>query len=73
VDGVEVLLVIRPAGREVWVDLHHPLVNPASNPSAVARATQSSFKELAELDAFTLVHDLPSAVAQLRLPQGWIL
>jgi ATP-dependent helicase YprA (DUF1998 family) len=73
VDGVEVPLVIRTAGREVWVDLHHPLVNPASNPSAVARAAQSSFKELAELDAFTLVHDLPSAVAQLRLPQGWIL
>jgi hypothetical protein len=30
------------------------------------------FKELAEFDAFTLVHDLPSAVAKLRLPDGWV-
>ncbi len=70
--GVEVPLVVTSNGREVWVDVHHPLVDPAASPSAVALAAQSSFKELVELDAFTLVHDLPSAVAHLRLPEGWI-
>jgi hypothetical protein len=71
-EGVEVPLVIRPADREVWVDVHHPLVDPADSLSPVALAAQSSFKEIVELDAFTLMHDLPSAVAQLRLPDGWV-
>ncbi len=72
VDGIEVPLVVRPVDRELWVDVHHPLVDPSANPSLVALAAQSSFKELVEIDAFTLVHDLPSAVAQLRLPDGWV-
>ena len=70
--GVEIPLVLKPQGREVWVDVHHPLVDAAANPSSVSQAAKTSFKELVELDAFTLVHDLPTAVAQLRLPDGWI-
>ncbi len=70
VDGVRVPLIVRPNGREVWVDVHHPLVDPASHPSAVATAAQAGFHELVELDAFTLVHDLPTAVGRLDLPEG---
>ena len=72
VDGVDVPLIAAPTGREVWVDVHHPLVDPAAMPSPVALAAQESFRELVEIDAFTLVHDLPSAVAQLSLPEGWV-
>lgn len=72
VDGVDVPLIVRPPGRQVWVDVHHPLVDPGELPSPVALAAQSSFREMVEIDAFTLVHDLPSAVAPLRLPEGWV-
>lgn len=72
VGGVTIPLLARTAGREVWIDVHHPLVDPSAQPSDVARAAQGSFTELVEVDAFTLVHDLPSAVAQLRLPAGWV-
>ncbi len=72
IEGVEIPMVVKPANREVWVDVHHPLVDPSARPSPVAQAAQSTFKELVEIDAFTLVHDLPSAVGQLRLPGGWV-
>lgn len=63
-------LVAKFAGREVWVDVHHPLVDPTASPSPVAVAAQASCKELVEIDAFTLAHDLPSAVSKLNLPNG---
>ncbi|MBK7074595.1 MAG: DEAD/DEAH box helicase [Myxococcales bacterium] len=68
--GVEVPLVISVGDREVWVDVHHPLVDPGAQPSDVATAAQDTFQELVQLDSFTLVHDLPSAVAMLQLPDG---
>jgi len=71
VHGVEVPLVVTSGNRELWVDVHHPLVDPSAEPSPVALAARLSFKELIEIDAFNLVHDLPSAVARLHLPDGW--
>jgi hypothetical protein len=68
--AVEVPLVLQSSGRQVWVDVHHPLVDPTAHPSAVAVAAQATFQELVEVDAFTLVHDLPTAVARLHLPDG---
>ncbi len=69
-DGVVVPMQFdAPTGR-VWVDVHHPLVNPALAPSGVAEAAQMAFQEVVELDAFTLVHDLPEAVRRLQLPEG---
>jgi hypothetical protein len=70
VDGVEVPLVLTLGERELWVDVHHALADPSANPSPVLLAAQASFRELVEIDAFTLLHDLPAAVAQLRLPDG---
>ena len=70
VGGVEVPLILKANGRQVWVDVHHPLVDPAAHPSPVAVAAQATFQELVELDAFTLVHDLPTAVGRLHLPDG---
>jgi ATP-dependent helicase YprA (DUF1998 family) len=70
IGDVEVPLIIESNARQVWVDVHHPLVDPAAHPSAVAAAAQSTFQELVELDLFTLVHDLPAAVARLQLPDG---
>jgi ATP-dependent helicase YprA (DUF1998 family) len=58
-----------PTGR-IWLDVHHSLVDPALAPSPVAGAAQMAFQEVVELDAFTLVHDLPEAVDQLQLPDG---
>jgi ATP-dependent helicase YprA (DUF1998 family) len=52
----------------VWIDVHHPLVDPAAAPSAVSLAARDAFQELVELDAFALVHDLPEAVRRLQLP-----
>ncbi|MEW6732742.1 MAG: DEAD/DEAH box helicase [Acidobacteriota bacterium] len=72
INGVEIPLVFSLAEREVWVDVHHPLVDPALSPSNVAIAAKASFRELVELDAFTLVHDLPAAVSQIQLPEGCI-
>ena len=43
---------------------------PTLRPSDVTGAAQLAFQEVVELDAFTLVHDLPEAVRQLQLPDG---
>lgn len=72
ISGVEIPLIFSLEGREVWVDVHHSLVDPALSPSKVAVLANKSFQELVELDTFTLTHDLPAAVAQLRLPEGWV-
>ena len=69
-EGVEIPLVVNAPGGEIWVDVHHALVDPALKPSDIAIAAQSSFQELVEIDAHTLVHDLPSAVARLQVPDG---
>lgn len=72
INGVEIPLIFSLDGREVWVDIHHSLVDPTLNQSKIAILANKSFQELVELDAFTLIHDLPTAVAELRLPEGWV-
>lgn len=72
VGDIQVPIIVKAGNREIWVDVHHPLVDPAAAPSAIALAAQSSFSELVQIDAFTLLHDLPAAVASLKLPEGWV-
>ena len=69
-DGVVVPMQFDAATGRVWLDVHHPLVDPTVSPSDVTGAAQLAFQEAVELDAFTLVHDLPEAVRQLQLPDG---
>lgn len=70
VDGVRVPLMLSLPSGDIWVDVHHPLVDPAASPSAVATAAQGHFKECVPIDAFDLQHDLPAAVEHLRIPKG---
>lgn len=69
VGDVEVPIIVRPGGREVWVDFHHALIDPEAAPSGVALKARAFFKELVEVDVFTLAHDLPSAVGRFRFQQ----
>ena len=61
------LLVHMPMG-DLCVDVHHPLIDPQAHGSPVVFAARSQFLESISLDAFELVHDLPSAVERLKLP-----
>ena len=63
-------MIVRPHGREVWIDFHHALVDPDLAPSAVALKARAQFTEFVAVDVFTLAHDLPSAVARLGLKEG---
>ncbi|MCB9759436.1 MAG: DEAD/DEAH box helicase [Alphaproteobacteria bacterium] len=67
-DGVTVPMQFEAATGAIWLDVHHPLIDPARAMSEVASAAQMAFQELVEVDAFTLVHDLPEAVRRLQLP-----
>jgi ATP-dependent helicase YprA (DUF1998 family) len=61
------LVVTRPGGGEIWVNIYHPLMDPeAANPE-VQRLAESEMAEFCVLDSFTLIHDLPAAVAALQL------
>jgi len=67
-NGVTVPLVVtRDDGSEVWVDVHHPLVDANIAPSHVREAAEAGFIEFCSLDAFTLRHDLPSAYDMLQV------
>ncbi len=70
VGGGIVPMQFTTATGPVWLDVHHPLVDPALQPSDVTAAAQLAFQEVVELDAFSLSHDLPQAVRQLQLPNG---
>ena len=63
------LIVHLPSG-DLCVDVHHPLVDPIGAPSEVVFAGQGEFLETLSLDAFELLHDLPSAFRRLNLPDG---
>ena len=69
VDDVQVPIIVRPEGREVWVDFHHALTDPEAAPSGVALKARAFFKELVQVDVFTLAHDLPTAVGRFRFQQ----
>jgi ATP-dependent helicase YprA (DUF1998 family)/Zn finger protein HypA/HybF involved in hydrogenase expression len=68
--GTKVPLVIRLPNSTVCVDVHHPLVNPLEDGSPVVAAARSNFLEVVSINAFDLQHDLPAAVARLKLPAG---
>lgn len=68
IDGEQIPIVIKLPNGDLWVDVHHPLVDPQSNPSSVVLKAQASFCEAVSLDAFELLHDLPAAVSRLKLP-----
>lgn len=66
--GATIPLSVRLAGGDVWIDVHHALVDPAVAGSEVASAAQAQFLESISLDAYDLQHDLPAAVEMLQVP-----
>lgn len=68
--GTRVPLVVKLPNSRVCVDVHHPLIDPLVHDSPVVTAARTQFLEAVSLDAFELVHDLPAAVARLKLPSG---
>ncbi|MDP1917103.1 MAG: DEAD/DEAH box helicase [Myxococcales bacterium] len=63
-------LILRLPNSKVFIDVHHPLVDPLAHESPVVAAGRAQFLETVTLDAFDLLHDLPAAVARLKLPSG---
>lgn len=70
VDDVVVPLIVEAPMGPIWVDVHHPLVNPGECPSDVVRAAEMGFQEIVVLDSHTLVHNLPEAVGRLQIGDG---
>jgi len=68
--GTRIPLIIQLPNSRVCVDVHHPLIDPLAHESAVVAAARTQFLEAVSLDAFDLLHDLPAAVARLKLPSG---
>jgi hypothetical protein len=66
--GSRIPLTIELANSRLCIDVHHPLIDPLVQESAVVSAARSQFLEAVSLDAFDLVHDLPATVARLKLP-----
>lgn len=73
VNDVIVPLIVEAPTGQIWVDVHHPLVNPRECPSDVVSAAEMAFQEIVVLDSHTLVHDLPEAVGRLRVGDGGAL
>jgi len=61
------LIIKRSDGSEIWVQVHHPLVDESSIPSPVRLAAEAAFVEFHSLDSFMLRHDLPAAYSKLQL------
>lgn len=70
VEDVVVPLIVNAATGPIWVDVHHPLVNPEQAPSDVVRAAEMAFQEILVLDSHTLIHDLPEALGRLQMGDG---
>jgi ATP-dependent helicase YprA (DUF1998 family) len=65
-ETVEVPLVLEAEdGREVWVDVHHPLVHPNDYDSKVVEEAELSMRPCSVVDAYTLEHDLPEALERI--------
>jgi hypothetical protein len=60
------LLMQRLDESEIWLDVHHPLVD-AEGDSPLSQAAGLELLEYYSFDTFTLRHDLPGVVAQLEL------
>ena len=70
VDGVRVPLSVSLPSGEIWIDVHHALVDPNATERPVVSAARMGFLQSVVLDAFDLLHDLPAAVGRLSLPQS---
>jgi hypothetical protein len=68
--GTRVPLIVKLPKSRVCVDVHHPLIDPLAHESPVIAAARTQFLEAISIDAFDLIHDLPAAVARLKLPSG---
>ena len=67
-NGVMIPLVLkREDNSEIWVDVHHPLVDPEALSSSVQDMAVREMVEYYTLDTFNLLHDLPSSFAALQL------
>ena len=61
-DGVEIPLVVEQTdGVRLWVDVHHPLVNPEEAASPVLATAPLSMSPVVSLDSHTLRYDPASA------------
>jgi ATP-dependent helicase YprA (DUF1998 family) len=66
--GQEVPLVVtRKDGSEIWIDVYHALTDPDEAGAAQRGLADAELAEYCSLDSFTLLHDLPAAVAALQL------
>jgi len=66
--GVQIPLVIRREDHsEIWVDVHHPLMDSALLNTTVQVKAEAEMVEFYSIDTFTLAHDLPTAFAQLQV------
>lgn len=66
--GVQVPLVIRREDHsEVWIDIHHPLIDSDALNSKIKLKAESEMIEYYSLDTFTLAHDLPTAFGYLQV------
>jgi len=63
-------LVMELHNGKVFVDVHHPLIDPLAHESPIVTAAREQFFEAVSLSAFDLIHDLPGAVSRLHLPSG---
>jgi len=63
-------LILELSNSRLCIDVHHPLIDPLANESPVVAAARLQFLETVSIDAFDLLHDLPAAVARLKLPLG---
>lgn len=68
ISGIIVPLVLQLPAGELCLDVHHPLIDSEKMGSAVIDVANSLFMESLSIDAFELIHDLPSAIAKLKLP-----
>jgi hypothetical protein len=69
-DGVTVPMIAQLPGKELWIDVHHPFVDPTAHLSDVEQKARDVFQEIVTFDKHTLNHDLPLAVARLGIPNG---
>lgn len=66
--GIQVPLVIRREDQsEIWIDVHHPLIDSKISNSSVQMRADTEMIEFYSLDTFTLAHDLPTAFSRLQV------
>lgn len=67
-NGITIPLVIKRQDKaEIWVDVHHPLIDPEAINSDIRGLAEQEMVEFCTLDTFNLMHDLPSSFGALQL------